>query len=86
MVLPGVSGSYMLLIMDQYERVVGSIDDRNLKIIAPVGIGAILGVIGLSHLLKLLLHRFAKPTIRCVARDPARLCYWIVAVQPGAGG
>ena len=63
MVLPGVSGSYMLLIMDQYERVVGSIDDRNLKIIAPVGIGAILGVIGLSHLLKLLLHRFAKPTI-----------------------
>ena len=63
MVLPGVSGSYMLLIMDQYERVVGSIDDRNLKIIAPVGIGAILGVIGLSHLLKLLLRRFAKPTI-----------------------
>ena len=63
MVLPGVSGSYMLLVMDQYERVIGSIDDRNLMIIIPVGIGVVIGVVGLSNLLKLLLHRFRRPTI-----------------------
>ncbi|MCK4341409.1 MAG: DUF368 domain-containing protein [Phycisphaerae bacterium] len=63
MVLPGVSGSYMLLVLDQYDRVVGSIDDRDLMIIVPVGLGAILGIIGLSNVLKLLLHRFARPTI-----------------------
>ncbi|MFH1746906.1 MAG: DUF368 domain-containing protein [Planctomycetota bacterium] len=77
MVLPGISGSYMLLILDQYERVVGAVDDlkeslsaRNmqalwaaLKIVIPVGIGAILGIIGLSNLLKFLLHRFRRPTV-----------------------
>ncbi len=63
MVLPGVSGSYMLLVLDQYERVVGAIDDRAIRIIIPVGIGAVLGVVGLSNLLKFLLHRFARPTV-----------------------
>ncbi len=63
MVLPGVSGSYMLLVMDQYERVIGSIDDRNFKIIIPVAIGAALGIVGLSNLLKFLLRRFARPTV-----------------------
>ena len=63
MVLPGVSGSYMLLVLDQYERVIGSINDRDLRIIIPVGVGAVLGIIGLSNLLKLLLHRFSRPTI-----------------------
>jgi len=63
MVLPGISGSYMLLIMNQYERVVGAVDDLNLAIIIPVGIGAVAGVVLLSNALKLLLHRYERPTI-----------------------
>lgn len=77
MVLPGVSGSYMLMVMGQYERVISAVDEFKagllavnwpvmqaaLAIIVPVGVGAMLGIIGLSNLLKLLLHRFARPTI-----------------------
>lgn len=63
MVLPGVSGSYMLLVMDQYERVIGAIKDRNIAVIMPVAIGAIGGIVGLSHLLKLLLRRWPRTTI-----------------------
>jgi len=63
MVLPGISGSYMLLIMDQYDRVIGSIRDHDVRIILPVGIGAIAGIISLSNVLKMLLRRFHKPTI-----------------------
>ena len=77
MVLPGISGSYMLLIMDQYERVVGSVHDLKeaarardtsalkscLAIIVPVGIGAVLGIIALSNILKILLQRWSRPTI-----------------------
>jgi len=77
MVLPGISGSYMLLVMDQYERVVGSVhdfkqtlaahDNAGLKsavaIIIPVGIGAVLGIVGLSNLLKVLLRRWHRVTI-----------------------
>ncbi|MFQ5805326.1 MAG: DUF368 domain-containing protein [Phycisphaerae bacterium] len=77
MVLPGVSGSYMLLLLDQYERVVGAVDDLKeglrsrrvaaltgcLKIIVPVGIGAAFGIVALSNLLKVLLHRYHRATV-----------------------
>lgn len=76
MVLPGISGSYMLLILDQYDRVVGAIADfkdviaaggagwiEPFKIITPVGLGAAVGIVGLSNLLKYLLHHFEKATL-----------------------
>ncbi len=77
MVLPGISGSYMLLVLDQYDRVVGAVSEmkdalsaRNmelltaaLKTVVPVGIGAVLGVIALSHLLKFLLARYHRVTV-----------------------
>jgi putative membrane protein len=63
MVLPGISGSYMLLIMGQYERVVQSVRDMNFSIIIPVGIGVVLGVVLLSNALKFLLHRYERATI-----------------------
>ncbi len=77
MVLPGISGSYMLLVMDQYDRVIGTIEDlrtavgsgdadslrRAAGIIVPVGIGMVAGIVGLSNVLKLLLRRFERLTI-----------------------
>jgi len=77
MVLPGISGSYMLLVMDQYERVIGAVDDlkaglwpvnggllgASLGILIPVGIGAVLGIVGLSNLLKYLLRRHHRVTV-----------------------
>ena len=69
MVLPGISGSYILLILDQYDRVIGAIADLKegtwsaLRILIPVGIGVVLGIVGLSNLLKLLLHRYEKVTL-----------------------
>lgn len=69
MVLPGISGSYMLLIMDQYDRIIGAIADlkhgdfASLKIIIPVGIGVGLGIVGLSNLLKWLLRRWESATL-----------------------
>ncbi|GJM26360.1 MAG: hypothetical protein DHS20C16_27750 [Phycisphaerae bacterium] len=69
MVLPGISGSYMLLILDQYDRVIGAVadlKDRNFKafrILAPVGIGAVIGIVGLSNLLKYLLRKHKDVTL-----------------------
>ncbi len=77
MVLPGVSGSYMLLVMNQYDRVVGVVRNLKdalkaadmaaitecLKIVVPVGIGAVAGIIGLSNLLKWLLRRYQRVTL-----------------------
>lgn len=63
MVLPGISGSYMLLIMEQYDRVVGAVRDLDLRIIIPVGIGVVIGIVGLSNALKFLLHRYHRATV-----------------------
>ncbi len=77
MVLPGISGSYMLLVMDQYDRVIGAVHDLKqalqtqdmdalksaLWIVIPVGIGAVAGIVALSNLLKYLLHRRPRVTV-----------------------
>ncbi len=77
MVLPGISGSYMLLVMDQYDRVIGSVRDlkdavqgqdgralkASLRVVVPVGVGALLGIAILSNVLKILLRRFRRVTV-----------------------
>jgi putative membrane protein len=67
MILPGVSGSYLLLILGMYEVVVGSISEtlrgdrlEGLAVMVPVGIGAVLGMALLSNVLKLALARAPK--------------------------
>lgn len=64
MILPGVSGSYLLLIFGMYEVVVGSISEvlrgdraEGLAVLVPVGVGAVLGIALLSNVLKILLAR-----------------------------
>ncbi|MEM6675057.1 MAG: DUF368 domain-containing protein [Planctomycetota bacterium] len=69
MILPGISGSYVLLILGMYDTVIGSLslseirDDpaASASIILPVVAGAVLGIALLSNLLKALLRRFSAP-------------------------
>ncbi|MCA8979886.1 MAG: DUF368 domain-containing protein [Planctomycetes bacterium] len=67
MILPGVSGSYLLLILGMYEVVIGSISETlhgdrmdGLAVMVPVGVGAVLGVALLSNVLRLALARAPK--------------------------
>ncbi|MEX1024752.1 MAG: DUF368 domain-containing protein [Planctomycetota bacterium] len=66
MILPGISGSYLLLVFGLYDVVIGSVRPRELLaapleaagILAPVGVGAVLGIAVLSNVLKTVLVRF----------------------------
>jgi putative membrane protein len=70
MILPGVSGSYVLLILGMYDTVIGSLSAGELKadpggalsIILPVVAGAALGIALLANLLKALLARWSGPS------------------------
>ena len=44
MILPGISGSFILLMIGMYAAVIGAVDDRALGDIALVGAGAIIGL------------------------------------------
>lgn len=58
MILPGVSGSFILLMIGLYEFVLGAVSGRELVTIAVVGAGAIAGLGTFSTLLNWLLRRF----------------------------
>ncbi|MGI9608044.1 MAG: DUF368 domain-containing protein [Acidimicrobiales bacterium] len=51
MILPGISGSFILLMMGMYAAVLGAVDDRAVADIALVGFGAIVGLALFSTLL-----------------------------------
>jgi putative membrane protein len=81
MILPGVSGGYLLLALGQYLPILSAIDEAKqavsatggpdldvlrsvvLGVFVPVGLGVVLGVVGVSNVIRRLLHRHEKPTL-----------------------
>ncbi len=57
MILPGISGSFILLLLGVYGAVIGALKELNLLVIATVGAGAITGLLGFSKGLTALLAR-----------------------------
>lgn len=56
MILPGISGSFLLLLMGMYETIIGAINDRDLVIAAVFLAGAVIGLSLFSTLLEWLLE------------------------------
>lgn len=57
MILPGISGSFILLLLGVYSSVIGALKSFDLAIVATVAAGAISGLLGFSKLLKRWLER-----------------------------
>ena len=64
MLLPGLSGSFVLILMGNYQLIMlEAIPDRDLRIITAVGIGAVIGFVLLSRAIAFLLDRYQNQTI-----------------------
>lgn len=63
MILPGLSGSYILLLMGNYILVLQAISSFNLGIMAPLLIGCIAGLLMFSRVLSYLFEHFKNQTI-----------------------
>jgi len=78
MILPGISGGYLMLVLGVYVPVLGAIDTvweavksanfsaaipPMLTVILPLGLGVVIGVVAVSNALKWLLARYARPTL-----------------------
>lgn len=57
MILPGISGSFILLILGAYTTVIAGIANKDFILLACVGLGAISGLLAFSNLLKYLLDK-----------------------------
>jgi putative membrane protein len=63
MLLPGISGSFILLILGQYAAVLGAVSNLHLVSIAAVGAGAAIGIIAFSRVISWLLKHHENVTI-----------------------
>ncbi len=62
LVLPGISVSYMLLVLGMYESTIKAIGDLSLSYLVPLGGGVILGVILTTKLLETAMERHGRVT------------------------
>jgi len=78
MILPGVSGGYLLLVLGVYIPILSGVDafrlalkardiaammEPALAVVLPVGLGVVTGVVAVSHLLKWVLARYENATL-----------------------
>lgn len=63
MVLPGISGSFILLLLGQYQYILNAVHERNLLVVATVAAGCGIGILLAVHVVNFLLRRFHSITI-----------------------
>ncbi|NNC70511.1 MAG: DUF368 domain-containing protein [Flavobacteriaceae bacterium] len=63
MILPGISGAFILLLLGAYKPAVDAINDKDLKTIFYLAIGAIIGLLTFSRLLKWLFDHYKNLTL-----------------------
>ncbi|MDC1266235.1 DUF368 domain-containing protein [Flavobacteriaceae bacterium] len=66
MILPGISGSFILVIIGAYAPVLEAINSRNLKTILIFGAGAVVGLLSFSKLLKWLFEKYHRLTLAVI--------------------
>jgi putative membrane protein len=63
MILPGISGSFILLLLGKYEYIIGAISEFKLMVLGVFLSGAAVGIISFSNVLSWLLKKFHNQTI-----------------------
>jgi putative membrane protein len=63
MILPGISGSFILVLLGSYKIILEAIHSRDFQIIAVVGLGAITGLLSFSKVLKWLFLKYKNITL-----------------------
>ena len=67
MILPGISGSFILLLMGKYTFILSALKDLNIPVIAIFSAGCISGLLGFSHLLSWMFLKYRDITISLLA-------------------
>lgn len=58
LILPGISGSFMLLILGLYNTVITAVSDFNMLILMPIVLGGICGTLATARIIEILLNRY----------------------------
>lgn len=63
MILPGISGAFILVLLGSYKVILDAVHERDIKIVATVGLGAIFGILSFAKLLKWMFTNYKDLTL-----------------------
>ena len=63
MILPGISGAFILVLLGSYKTILDAVHERNITLIAIVGAGAIFGLLSFAKLLKWMFNNHKNITL-----------------------
>nr|WP_319511953.1 DUF368 domain-containing protein [uncultured Draconibacterium sp.] len=67
MILPGISGSFILVLLGMYKFILSAVGDMNIAVILTFLVGAAVGIIAFSNVLSWLLKKYHNTTIAVLA-------------------
>ncbi|MDR0364723.1 MAG: DUF368 domain-containing protein [Bacteroidales bacterium] len=67
MILPGISGSFILVLLGKYEYIINAMDEMNLLVLFVFAIGALLGLLSFARFLSWLFKKYHDVTIFILA-------------------
>lgn len=63
MILPGISGSFILLILGKYDYIMQAVTDLNIPVLLAMALGCLVGILAFSKFLHWLLGKWEKQTM-----------------------
>jgi putative membrane protein len=63
MVLPGISGSFILVLLGSYKIILEAVNEKDFKIVITVGLGAVFGILSFARLLKWMFENHKDATL-----------------------
>ncbi|MBR3502686.1 MAG: DUF368 domain-containing protein [Clostridia bacterium] len=66
MIIPGISGSFVMLLIGFYETIITAVADLNFLVLVPFGLGCVIGLFTVAKLIKWLLKKFKRPSYAAI--------------------
>ncbi len=63
MILPGISGSFILVLFGKYEYIMKAVSELNFPVLAVFALGCVIGIVAFSKFLHWLIGKYEKPTL-----------------------
>ncbi|MBQ4332146.1 MAG: DUF368 domain-containing protein, partial [Spirochaetaceae bacterium] len=83
MIIPGISGSFLMLVVGIYSTVIAAISDLNIPLLVPAVIGGLIGLLGGAKLVRFLMARVPAQTYGAIM---GLVLGSILVIFPGFGG
>lgn len=83
MIIPGISGSFLMLVVGVYSTVIAAISDFNIPLLIPAVIGGVVGLLGGAKLVRFLMEKVPAQTYGAIM---GLVLGSILVIFPGFGG